>query len=265
MTQPRAGSALPMTQSLYSSHDPYSLPQYQPQAQSIYTSQSFYNHTPQDQYAAQEQQKNYENDLQLLAQQNNQSLYDGSDLYSQDPYSRQQEVYAQPDYPQPQTLYASHDPYSLPQYQPQQQAPQQSIYASRDPFNFSDVANSLPYQPYQPDAQQPVAPSDWEASGPYERPPGTVSQPKGRFTYPEAAPPQNYTTTSYMTPAAPMSGSALVMMPPSSQHMQAFLVFVLVVSLSAIGLSSAKLHVLCSGAGYEIQGLVGFTYPWFVL
>ena len=74
--------------------------------------------------------------------------------------------------------------YTPPQGQPDQQVyqtPQQQD--GRNPYNFSQFGSSLPQYS---SVSHPVAPSDWEADGPYQPPPGT---PEAR-NYNSYAPPQ---------------------------------------------------------------------------
>jgi hypothetical protein len=145
--------------------------------------------------------------------------------------------------PMTPSLYMSNDPYSMPQYRaPPQQPPPQGLYfpqsaddqqaqpdaqypqiqhgyypqpdqqayqaqqqqAGRDPFSYSDFANSLPqYQPQAQPVSQPLAPSDWEADGPYQAPPGALQAANGYA--PQVQQPNAQPATLYASQALPSS------------------------------------------------------------
>ncbi len=90
---------------------------------------------------------------------------------------------------------------------------QQQVYRTpqqqdgKNPYNFSQFGSSLPQYSF---ASQPVAPSDWEADGPYQPPPGTPEAPNyNGYAPPQVQRPTVQPGTLYARPSSTIDGNVL--------------------------------------------------------
>jgi hypothetical protein len=88
---------------------------------------------------------------------------------------------------------------------------QQQVYRTpqqqdgKNPYNFSQFGSSLPQYSF---ASQPVAPSDWEADGPYQPPPGTPEAPNyNGYAPPQVQRPTVQPGTLYARPSSTIDGN----------------------------------------------------------